>query len=62
MTVLLYGKEYWDQVLNFQAMVDHRVIGREDLELFRFVSTPEEAFRVLTNELKKNYPKDTQGL
>ena len=58
MTVVLYGREYWDEVLNFKAMVKHRVISAEDMALFRFADSPDEAFRTLTKELKKNYPHE----
>jgi uncharacterized protein (TIGR00730 family) len=57
--VVLYGREYWDQVLNFDAMIRLRVIGLEDLQLFRFADTPEDAFRYLEKELKRLYPKET---
>jgi uncharacterized protein (TIGR00730 family) len=59
MTVVMYGREYWSEVLNFKAMVAHRVISPAELELIQFADTPEEAFRTLTKELRKNYPKDS---
>src|SRR6202167_3455175 len=40
--VAIYGKQYWNQVLNFQALVDSGAISAEDLELFKFVDSPEE--------------------
>lgn len=55
MTVLIYGKEYWDQVLRFDAMLRNRTIGRADLKLFKFANSPAEAFRYLRDELTKNY-------
>lgn len=58
-TVILYGKEYWSEILNFKSMVKFGVIGPEDLELFRVVDSPEEAFEYLVNELKANYPLET---
>ena len=58
MSVVLYGRDYWEEVLNFKAMVAHRVISKDDLALFRFADTPDEAYRYLTKELKLNYPKD----
>jgi len=58
MSVVLYGREYWEEVLNFKAMVAHRVISKDDMALFRFAETPEEAFRHLTKELRQNYPKE----
>jgi uncharacterized protein (TIGR00730 family) len=40
MLVLLYGSAYWKEVINFDALVRHGVIGPEDLELFSFVDDP----------------------
>jgi hypothetical protein len=37
------------------------VISREDLDLFKILDTPQEAFEYLTKELKKNYPIETVG-
>ena len=42
--ILLFGKEYWDRVINFAAMADEGVINQADLELFRWVETAEEAW------------------
>ncbi len=61
MTIVLYGKEYWDEVLNFDAMVRRGVISREDLKLFRFADSPKEAYEYLVRELTRNYPKETAG-
>jgi hypothetical protein len=58
-TLVLYGKQYWETVVNFRAMVRHGVISAADLKLFRFADTPEEAFKYLVHELKKNYPEET---
>jgi uncharacterized protein (TIGR00730 family) len=58
-TILLYGKDYWSEVLNFDALVKYRVISPEDLKLFRVVDTPKEAFTHLVKELRSNYPLET---
>jgi uncharacterized protein (TIGR00730 family) len=58
-TILLYGKDFWNEVLNFDALVKHRVIGTDDLKLFRIVNTPQEAFAFLIKELNANYPIET---
>ena len=42
--VLLYGKEFWDKVINFEAMADEGVINRDDLKLFHWVETAEEGW------------------
>ena len=43
MLVLLYGSAYWKEVINFEALVRHGVIGPEDLELFSFEDDPATA-------------------
>ncbi|MGO9127610.1 MAG: TIGR00730 family Rossman fold protein [Terriglobales bacterium] len=51
--VAIYGRKYWNHVLNFQAMVDSGTISPEDLELFKFVDSPEEGFEFLRDGLTK---------
>ena len=59
-TVILYGKEFWDKVINFDALVRMRLIGQSDLDLFTYANTPEEAYRYLVKELRRNYPSETK--
>ena len=49
--ILLYGPDFWKQVVNFDALVAHGMIAREDLQLFHFVDTPAEALALLQREL-----------
>ena len=42
--VLLFDENYWRRVLDFEAMVDEGVIDPEDLDIFRYVETAEEAW------------------
>jgi len=51
--VIIYGSEYWNRVINFQALVDAGTIAPEDLDLFRMVDTPEDGFRHLREGLTK---------
>ncbi|MAT78621.1 hypothetical protein CMK14_26225 [Candidatus Poribacteria bacterium] len=41
--ILLYGREYWDEIINFEAMLQWNMVSLEDLDLFQFVGSPEEA-------------------
>ena len=49
--VLLYGRRYWQEVINFEALVRHGMVAQQDLELFRFVESPAEALAALKERL-----------
>jgi uncharacterized protein (TIGR00730 family) len=49
--ILLYGREYWREIVDFPALVRHGVIAPEDLDLIRFVDDPAGAFAVLRQGL-----------
>ncbi len=55
--ILLYGRKYWNDVLNFDALVDWGTISPADLELFRFADDPQEAFEMLKTDLEHFYLK-----
>lgn len=57
MTVILYGRKYWEHVLNFSFLEEYGMIAKEDFELFKFADTPTEAFELLKSGLDKNYPQ-----
>ncbi|OUD09809.1 Rossman fold protein, TIGR00730 family [Marivivens niveibacter] len=46
---LLFGKEFWQKIVNWDALSDAGTISAEDLDLFRFVDTAEEAIDALKN-------------
>jgi hypothetical protein len=50
--VVIYGTEYWDEVINFESMVKWGTISREDLTLFHFADTPQEAVEYLKREIQ----------
>jgi uncharacterized protein (TIGR00730 family) len=45
--VLLFGREFWNRVVNFDALCEEGVISPDDLNLFRFVDTAEEAWQIV---------------
>ena len=51
--VIIYGSEYWNKIINFQAFVDAGAVSPQDLELFKIVDNPEEAFEFLRDGLTK---------
>lgn len=42
--IILYGKKYWDSVINFQSLADEGVVADEHLDLISYADTPEEAW------------------
>ena len=59
--VILYGTEYWNEIINFKALLRHGVISAEDLDLFVCVDTPDAALRVLQACLGPEPPGTTPG-
>jgi len=49
--VVLYGREYWDQVLTFRPMADWGAIAEHDLELLHYAESPADAFEHLRDHL-----------
>ena len=56
--IILYGKEYWDRVVDFQALVDFGTIEAEDLKLMHRSDSVDDAFEYLTKELTENHLSD----
>jgi uncharacterized protein (TIGR00730 family) len=53
--ILLYGTSYWNEVVNFDAMVKHGTISPEDVNLFDRADDPVTAFEILKDKLTKFY-------
>jgi uncharacterized protein (TIGR00730 family) len=49
--IVLYGKDYWREIINFEALVKHGMIEASDLDLFMPADTPAEAFALLERRL-----------
>lgn len=50
--VLLYGSSYWKEIVNFDALVRHGMIDRNDLDLFEFADDPVKALGLLQARLE----------
>ncbi len=46
---LLFGKEFWHKIINWDALSEAGTISAEDLDLFRFVDTAQEAMELIEN-------------
>jgi hypothetical protein len=45
--VVLYDEKFWRSVVSFEAMVKHGLISSEDLSMFCYAETPEQAWELL---------------
>jgi uncharacterized protein (TIGR00730 family) len=45
--VLLFGREFWTKLVDFDWLIDTGMISADDVKLFHFVETAEEAWDVL---------------
>ena len=45
--IILFGKEYWDKVVNFEYLANLGLISDEDLDLFEYADTALEAWEII---------------
>jgi len=57
--VVLYGREYWEQVLNLKPMAEWGAIAQKDLELLHYADTPVDAFQHLRDHLIAHHLETT---
>ena len=60
--IVLYGSEYWKEVINFDALVRHGTISAEDLALFDYADDVDTAMRLLQDGLTKYYLQPEEPL
>jgi len=53
--VVVYGREYWRKIINFEALVEAGTISAKDLEMIRWADTPEEAYEILRADLEEHH-------
>jgi len=50
--VLLFGQAFWERIINFEALVEEGTISADDLDLFVYVETAEEAWEVISEAIE----------
>ncbi len=45
--IIIFGREYWQEVIDFQHLADEGTIDDEDLELISYAETAEEAWEII---------------
>ena len=61
MPVVLYGTEYWDEIMNLDAMVKYGTISPSDLELFYRTDSVDDAFEFITEKLSEHHVDNPGG-
>jgi uncharacterized protein (TIGR00730 family) len=51
--VLIFGREFWQKLLNLDYLVEQGMISAEDVRLFRYVDTAEEAWELIRESLQE---------
>jgi uncharacterized protein (TIGR00730 family) len=49
MPVILFGREFWSRIVNFEALAEEGVISPEDVHMVTFVDTAEDAWKVIAD-------------
>ena len=60
--IVLYGSKYWNEVLNFEALVRYGMISESDLGLFQFADDPQTALGIIQEYLTRQYLEPEQTL
>jgi uncharacterized protein (TIGR00730 family) len=60
--ILLYDKEFWEDLINFQKLVDYKLISPEDLDLFHYFNDLDEGLNFLKPKLQQFMGKVNHGL
>jgi len=55
MKIIIYDELFWKEIINFEKLIEHGTISRNDLKLFDFCTTIDEAFIKVTSHFEKYY-------
>jgi len=53
MPIVLFGSDYWDEIIDFEALVRHGTISAKDLDLVHRTESVDEAYDFVTRELRE---------
>ena len=58
--IILIGKKFWQECINWQAFVDYGMISQQDADSLHFADSAEEAFKILREGIE-TLETDPQG-
>jgi predicted Rossmann-fold nucleotide-binding protein len=60
--IILFGSAYWSEIVDFEALVRHGMIEREDLELFKVADDPVAALALLQAGIQAEWEAPTPAM
>ena len=58
MKIIVYDEAYWREIINFDALIEHGTISKEDMKLFDFCNSVDEAFIKIKTHFEKHFLND----
>lgn len=55
--ILIYDEKYWKDILNFDKLADYGMVSKNDLNLFQFCNSIDDAYTIITRHFEKYYLK-----
>lgn len=50
--IVVFGKKFWEKLINWNYLVETGMINKEDLDLFLFTDSVDEAFKFITKRIE----------
>nr|MBA3483309.1 LOG family protein [Pirellulales bacterium] len=47
--IIMYGTDYWNRIIDFQALADEGVVADEHLKLIHYADSPEAAWKIVVD-------------
>ena len=54
--ILLFSSDYWRRLINMEVLIEEGTISEEDLQLFKYVDTPEDAWKAICEFYQLSVP------
>lgn len=61
MKIVMYDENYWREIINFDALIEHGTISKDDMKLFDFCSTVDDAYEKITSHFQKYFLNNNLG-
>ncbi len=62
MLLIVYDEKYWKSIINFDSLISHGVINSSDMNYFKFCSSVDEVYKMVTKHLEQNYLNEKENV